>query len=746
MGKGSSGGGIPIKTQLLIVTLILVILPLGIVGSVLYFRVASEMDTYIAESLGEHSEIIEILLEREYESPSAETSGDVADILSQIRVGEKGYVFVLDEGGEYILSEGRKSDGKQILEVAEEAAAGEEALAAVREMLENASELPEGQAGVVRYPWRSSPDEPIEEKITVYRYFEPWGWIWGVSAVKEDFGGGIGAIRLITIAFTVVFALLALAAAYIVGTGFSKQISRIDTVMAKAGEGDFTKTVRLRSSVKELKRLSENFDTKLLPGIREMLGRIKEVINYSEGTGEKIASQVEGTLVFTNQMSQKIVEMREQIRGLDGQINEASSAVEQIQATIANVGKQIDQQASSVTETSASIEEMNSSIQSVAKIAEEKQEATGTLLQITEEGGQKVRSTNEIIQDIGVGINDMLDMITIINKVAAQTNLLAMNAAIEAAHAGDAGRGFAVVAEEIRNLSSSTSESAKKISDRLKSIVERIKQATEMSTETGAAFQKIEGEVQEFVNAFQEIASSTAELSTGSEEMLNAVNSLQNIAQEIQDGSEEMKSGSQDINNSLQALKEYSGNTVVSLKELVEKNSNVNYAQSNMTELVIGNSRNDEKLTEEIHKYKTEELEEGEGERISFSEVVRFSIGALLLQEWIVHVRNILNDEESEKALPELRNTPLQEWIDSRAQPLFGEEEQFRQFMNYYRELADLTGKMASYRSKGDTHNVEAVYSQMVEAMKKAKSHLHSLRYTVSDRLENGDNDTIEEL
>jgi uncharacterized phage infection (PIP) family protein YhgE len=301
-----------------------------------------------------------------------------------------------------------------------------------------------------------------------------------------------------------------------------------------------------------------------------------------------------------------------------------------------------------------------------------------------------------------------------------------------------------VVAEEIRNLSSSTSDSAKKISTRLKEIVERIQQATEMSTETGEAFREIEGEVKEFVNAFQEIASSTAELSTGSEEMLGAVNSLQDVAQEIQDGSEEMRSGSQDINTSLQALKDFSSSTVDSLGELVEKTSNVNYAQSNMTDLVIGNSDNAERLAREISRFRIGEAEEKEG-RYSYSDLVKFSVGALLLQEWIVNVRQILSGNDGDRQLPKPDEGRLQRWIDDQARGLFGGEEEFEAFLRHYDSLREQTRRLAEARNTGTAEEVESVYGRIVETMKKAKSSLHSLRYSLSEAMESSA-DSGEEL
>ena len=469
-----------------------------------------------------------------------------------------------------------------------------------------------------------------------------------------------------------------------------------------------------------------------------MLASIKEMINSSLGTSEEISNQVEGTLVFTNQMSEELATMRNQLYSLDGRINEASSAAEQIDATIKSVSGQISNQSSSVTQTSAAIEEMNSSIQSVARITEDRRQAGEELAQITGKGGEKVSQTNDIIQEIGVSIQDMMDMITVINKVAAQTNLLAMNAAIEAAHAGDAGRGFAVVAEEIRNLSTSTSESAKKISGRLKEIVDRIQQATEISAETGQTFDEVNREVNNFVQAFSEIASSAGELSTGSEEMLHAVSTLQNVTQEIQSGSDEMTSGVSDISENLQSLRDFSKETVNHLKALTDKTQSVNFAQSNMTDMVIRNTENAAELAGEIQRFKIEEQSEagesdtGETNSLAGTQQSQFTIGALVLQEWTVRLRTWMSNESRSEHAPDLAKTLLKSWLEKNETTHIVDHENFRTFREEYTHLRELTQNIEKSIAAGDRDSAEQQYDKVVASVKTAKSAIRSLGYDLT--------------
>ncbi len=751
--------GLPLRVHLMLIAFLAFILPVLVAGSILYMQVTAQLHKNIEQNLKEQAELISLMIKNNYyeardkamsdsknkEYYAEQARSNMKDYLQMIDIGKNGYVFILDSKGTYLLSEDRKRDGEVIIDAQDESGRY-----FIKTMVENAQKLRSGETGIIKYPWRNTEEEPIHEKMAAYTYFKPWDWVIGVSAVMDDFKSGTNAVRSLTMILGAVFILIAVLMAVLVGRAYAKPITHLEKVIKEIGTGDLTRKVALKSSIREINLLSQDFDTNLIESMRKMLTSIKEMVRSSQDNSEEISNQVEGTLVFTNQMSQELGVMRKQLYSLDDQINDASSAAEQIDATIKSVSSQIENQSSSVNETSAAIEEMNSSIQSVARITEDRRQAGEQLADITSKGGEKVSQTNDIIQEIGVSIQDMMDMITVINKVAAQTNLLAMNAAIEAAHAGDAGRGFAVVAEEIRNLSTSTSESAKKISTRLKEIVDRIQQATEISAETGQTFEEVNREVQNFVEAFGEIASSAGELSTGSEEMLNAVSSLQNVTQEIKSGSDEMTGGVEDISKNLQSLREFSRETVGHLKALTEKTQSVNSAQSNMTDMVIRNTDNAATLSEELRKFKidtsevsatmgadhpggTELVETKEGGALeSGHEKSQITVGALVLQEWIVRIRNWINDENRGERAPDLSKTLLQQWINTQSTGPLAEYENFAIFKKQYEQLLSLTEEVEKAVAAGDKDLAEQKYTQLVETVKKGKSAIRSLGYDIT--------------
>lgn len=736
--------GLPLRIHLMIIALVAFILPVIVAGTVLYVQIAKQLDTNIEQSLTEQAELISLMVKQDYYEAQNKASGssngkdyyyqmyqsNLMDYLQKVNIGKNGYVFILDSSGNYLLSEDRRRDGENIIEAQDESGRY-----FIREMVEHAQELRSGETGTIRYPWRNSEAKPLQEKMAVYAYFESWDWVIGVSAVMADFRSSTVFIRNLTLIIGAAFILIAVLVAALVGRAYANPIEHLEESVKDIGAGNLTRKVALKSSIREINSLSQDFDNNLIQSMRNMLASIKEMVSSSLENSEEISNQVEGTLVFTNQMSEELATMRTQLYSLDSRINEASSAAEQIDATIKSVSSQINNQSSSVTQTSAAIEEMNSSIQSVARITEDRRQAGEELAQITGKGGEKVSQTNEIIQEIGVSIQDMMDMTTVINKVAAQTNLLAMNAAIEAAHAGDAGRGFAVVAEEIRNLSTSTGDSAKKISARLKEIVDRIQQATKISAETGRTFEEVNREVNNFVQAFSEIASSAGELSTGSEEMLHAVSTLQNVTQEIQSGSEEMTSGVSDISDNLQSLRSFSQETVNHLKALTDKTQNVNFAQSNMTDMVIRNTENAATLASEIQRFKIEEQADGGGESsaLKSSRHSQFTIGALVLQEWTVRLRTWISNESRSEHAPDLSRTLLHSWMEQSETADLSGYENFKTFRENYSRMVELTGTIERAVSQGERETAEQNYAQVVERMKQAKSAIRSLGYDLDE-------------
>jgi methyl-accepting chemotaxis protein len=278
--------------------------------------------------------------------------------------------------------------------------------------------------------------------------------------------------------------------------------------------------------------------------------------------------------------------------------------MEQITSNIDRLNEYVEQQASNVTQSSCSIEEMLANIQSVTQTLVKNGENVNELSSASDLGRASVEEAVSNIQEIARNSEGLLQINKVINDIASQTNLLSMNAAIEAAHAGDAGRGFAVVADEIRKLAESSSEQSKIISAVLNKIKDSIDNVTESTGNTLIRFRDIDSDVKTVSQQDENIRHAMEEQNEGSKQILEAVSQLNEITRQVKDESAKMFEGSREVIHESRNLDQVTQEITGGINEMASGAEQINKAVHKVNEITVKNRENIDLLVKEVSLFK----------------------------------------------------------------------------------------------------------------------------------------------
>ncbi len=231
--------------------------------------------------------------------------------------------------------------------------------------------------------------------------------------------------------------------------------------------------------------------------------------------------------------------------GLNGMLDNLENKI----TTITSINKVLESQSSAISNSSALIQKIIASIQNTAMYVEDASPLVNQLLELTKTGGENISQSVQEINSVKESASSILKMVNIISSVTEQTSLLSLNAAIEAAHAGEHGKGFAVVADEIRNLSQKTEENALNISQAIQAIVDKIYVASEVSQKSGESFTEIEHGISNITGSMKETMHNMNDLSilskNVSQEVFQVMEQLMNLIQKSKNAAKLLEDESQ---------------------------------------------------------------------------------------------------------------------------------------------------------------------------------------------------------
>lgn len=516
----------------------------------------------------------------------------LTDAIDDIVVGQTGYCYILGETGNTIAHKNTElvTKAANAAEMAKTDASLRE-LAAFQKM---AVEIDEPSIGYYEYKGKTV--------IASYATMKTTDWTIIIDAPQDEFMGTVNTLR-ISILITAIFILLiSLVIVYFIALVKVRPVQNSIPLLAKIADGDFTVRLPVRNN-NEITTMFEHLN-ETIAKIGNSVKQVGANSNTMEEIGTELASNMTETASAVQQISANIDGVKQQALTQAASVTETAATVEEIIRTIKQLNGSIENQAASVAESSSAIEQMVGNIASITQTLGKTDDVIKTLASATADGKETVAGANTVTQRIAEESGSLLEASSVIQHIASQTNLLAMNAAIEAAHAGEAGKGFAVVADEIRKLAEESSAQGKTITATLKTLSGEIEALSASSKTVEEKFNTIFNLAEQVKSMSDSLTEAMHEQENGSKEVLSAIRDINMVTNQVNDGSAEMLRGGENVAQEMQKLDELTRVITDSMNEMATGAVQINNAVQEVNEITQKNKHSIETLAQEVGKFK----------------------------------------------------------------------------------------------------------------------------------------------
>jgi methyl-accepting chemotaxis protein len=515
--------------------------------------------------------------------------GDMTDIISSSRLGSSGFVILIQSDGMVIANPKTPTQAGSVLDGAN----AEDAVLAAMLGQDGSS-----QGKLVNWAGIDYLAMPERSPST--------GWIMlGMIEAEEVFSKS--RPLMYTLAVVALVCLLVFSGAgYMLAKRIARPILSISHNLADIaqGQGDLTQELPV-SGRDETAQLTQFFN-EFLATQRQLIRNVKQRSSELENDYSNLSAAINENSASFHEITTSFRLVSESMGKQSELVARSIAAVREVMESIEDINHTTGETKHRVLNSATAIEELASNIESAASMSADGHKAADSLAAVAAEGGVSIDALVQSIKALSQDSARIGEMVRLIMSIASQTNLLAMNAAIEAAHAGDSGRGFAVVANEIRKLAEQSAVGANEIKNAVGAITRTIATSLERSERAGAAFGQVREQVAQVKSINQQIAAAMEEQKQANHEILGGIEAVKTLSESIARATEAEQARSNAILNNLDDLSQ--------LSTQVDNARNEETAAMNQTEestIQISNVANRVKeladaLHGEVHRFKTE--------------------------------------------------------------------------------------------------------------------------------------------